>query len=153
MTPGGGRRCRSPSPATSAISVNGQGSLSFYGPAETSLGVSGDWTSYSATATGSVTITLTTDGLSLNGQTLPAGTYTITTSSATLTGSGAEHVARLRRLGLDHRDRRHGQPRARDRQLSVGGNPLDPDDGRHADGLHRHASPSRPTATAPIQSR
>ncbi len=37
---------------------------------------------------GNGSITLTTDSLMLNGQTLPAGTYTITTSSATLSGSG-----------------------------------------------------------------
>ena len=40
-------------------SVNGTGSLSFYGPAETNLGVSGDWDNYSATVTGNVSITLT----------------------------------------------------------------------------------------------
>ncbi len=69
-------------------SLNGSGSLSFYGPADTTLGVSGDWDSYSATVDGTVSITLSTDGLTLNGQTLPAGTYTITTSAATLGGSG-----------------------------------------------------------------
>jgi uncharacterized membrane protein len=68
--------------------VNGQGSLSFYGPAESSLGVSGDWTSYTATATGNLSITLTTDALNLNGTALPAGTYTITATLATLSGSG-----------------------------------------------------------------
>jgi uncharacterized membrane protein/sugar lactone lactonase YvrE len=70
--------------------VNGQASLSFYGPAETSLGVSGNWNNYSATVTGNVSIALTVPAgaLTLNGQALPAGTYTITTSSATLSGSG-----------------------------------------------------------------
>jgi len=71
-----------------SYSANGIGSLSFYGPAESSLGVCGDWESYSATVAGKVSITLTTDGLTLNGQALPAGTYTITTNSATLSGSG-----------------------------------------------------------------
>ncbi|MBV9124023.1 MAG: hypothetical protein JO112_11750, partial [Planctomycetes bacterium] len=71
-----------------SYSVHGTGSLSFYGPAETNLGVSGNWDSYSATVTGNVTITLTTSGLTLNGQVLPAGTYTITTASASLGGSG-----------------------------------------------------------------
>ncbi len=70
-------------------SITGTGSLSFYGPAESALGVSGDWTSYSATLTGNVAISLTTDSLSLNGHILPAGTYTIVTTSATLVGSGA----------------------------------------------------------------
>jgi hypothetical protein len=73
---------------TNQYSVNGTGSLSFYGPAESSLGVGGNWTAYSATVTGNVALTLTTDGLTLNGQALPAGTYTISTSSATLGGSG-----------------------------------------------------------------
>jgi hypothetical protein len=68
--------------------IGGQGSLSFYGPAESSLGVSGNWDSYSVTVTGSVALTLTSAGLSLNGQALPAETYTVTTSSVTLTGSG-----------------------------------------------------------------
>jgi uncharacterized membrane protein len=68
--------------------VNGQGSLSFYGPAESSLGVSGNWDNYSATVTGNASLTLTTDGLMLNGQALPAGMYTITTSAATLAGNG-----------------------------------------------------------------
>jgi uncharacterized membrane protein len=72
--------------------VNGVGSLSFYGAAASSLGVSGDWNNYTATVsatTGLVTVTLTTDRLKLNGQTLPAGTYTITATMATLAGSGA----------------------------------------------------------------
>jgi uncharacterized membrane protein len=72
------------------FSVNGSGSLSFYGPAKSSLGVSGDWDSYTATVTGNVSITVPVpEGtLTLNGQALPAGTYTITTNSATLSGSG-----------------------------------------------------------------
>ncbi|HQU43527.1 MAG TPA: hypothetical protein PK867_11995, partial [Pirellulales bacterium] len=71
-----------------AYNVNGAGSLSFYGPAESSLGVSGNWTNYSATVTGNVSLTITTDRLTLNGQTLPAGTYTIATTAAALSGSG-----------------------------------------------------------------
>lgn len=69
--------------------VSGTGTLAFYGPAETALGVGGDWDSYSATITGGVSITITTDGLSLNGTSLPAGTYTISGSSISLSGSGA----------------------------------------------------------------
>ncbi len=71
-----------------SYSVNGTGRLSFYGPAESSLGVSGNWDNYTATVTGNISITLTTDGLTLNGLTLPVGTYTITTSSAILSGGG-----------------------------------------------------------------
>jgi len=73
-----------------AYTTMGTGTLSFYGPAESSLGVSGDWQNYTATVTGDVSIKLTVpDGaLTLNGQSLPAGTYTITTNSATLSGSG-----------------------------------------------------------------
>jgi uncharacterized membrane protein len=69
-------------------SVTGTGSLSFYGAAETTLGVSGNWANYAATVTGNDSIALTTDQLTLNGQTLPAGTYTIATPSATLSGNG-----------------------------------------------------------------
>ncbi len=69
-------------------SLSGTGSLSFYSSAESALGVSADWTNYSATLSGNASITLTTDSLVLNGHALPAGTYTITTSAATFTGSG-----------------------------------------------------------------
>ena len=69
--------------------LNGNGSLSFYGPAEASLGVSGDWSNYAASVAGSPTIKFTTDSLTLNNQSLPAGTYTIKTDFATLSGSGA----------------------------------------------------------------
>ncbi|HUY91160.1 MAG TPA: hypothetical protein VMV10_20645 [Pirellulales bacterium] len=64
--------------------------MSFYGPAESNVGASGNWESYSATATGNLSISLTVpDGaLTLNGQPLPAGTYTIATNSASLSGSG-----------------------------------------------------------------
>jgi uncharacterized membrane protein len=70
--------------------ISGAGSLSFYGPAESDLGVSADWTNYSATESGSVLITVTVpDGvLSFNGTALPAGVYTIDTSAAALFGSG-----------------------------------------------------------------
>lgn len=83
-----------PSPIEAAVigagqyQVSGEGSLSFYGQEKTSLSVSGDWSGYSATISGTGSITLTTSGLTLNGQSLPAGTYTITTSGATLSGSG-----------------------------------------------------------------
>jgi uncharacterized membrane protein len=68
--------------------VNGTGNLAFYGAAGTNLGVSGEWKNYSATVSGNLSISITTDSLTLNGQTLPAGTYTITANSATLAGSG-----------------------------------------------------------------
>jgi hypothetical protein len=73
--------------------VAGQGDLSIYGPANSRLGIGADWSNYTATVTGTVSIALTTNALTLNGQTLPAGTYTITTGSATLTGSGATSSA------------------------------------------------------------
>jgi uncharacterized membrane protein len=71
-----------------AYKVDGKGSLSFYAAAENALGASGNWDSYSAELTGDAAITLSTSGLTLNGQMLPAGSYTITTSVATLGGSG-----------------------------------------------------------------
>src|SRR5262249_17308469 len=73
---------------TPTYAVNGQGTLAFYGPAASSLGVSGDWSSYSAFLSGNPSLRVTTDGLTLNRQALPAGTYVITTNSATLSGSG-----------------------------------------------------------------
>ena len=64
--------------------VTGEGSLSAY----PSAGVSADWQNYAATLSGSVNLTVTTASLTLNGATLPAGTYTITSTSAALAGSG-----------------------------------------------------------------
>jgi uncharacterized membrane protein len=114
---------------TNSFSVNGTGSLSFYGPAESSLGVGGDWDSYSAAVNGTASITLTTDSLTLNGQSLPAGTYTITTSSATLTGSGnttspnfSGSVSITATNGTINLGPGSGS-------VTVGGNPLDPTNG------------------------
>ena len=69
-------------------SVDGTGSLTFYGQGGGTLGISGDWQSVCVTATGALAIHMTTGGLTLGGQALPAGTYTITGSSVTLAGSG-----------------------------------------------------------------
>jgi len=68
--------------------VNGQGSLSFYAQGAPNLGVSGDWQAYSATISGNIIVRLITGALTLNGSSLPAGNYTITTSAATFSGSG-----------------------------------------------------------------
>lgn len=68
--------------------INGTGRLTFYGPAETTLGVSGDWDDYTASVTGAITMRLTTDALVLNGTLLPAGTYVVHTNAATLRGRG-----------------------------------------------------------------
>jgi uncharacterized membrane protein len=72
-------------------SLSGRGRLSFYGPAEANLGVGGNWADYTATVTGDVLIRLTVPNgaLTLNGQALPAGSYTLSTNSATFTGSGS----------------------------------------------------------------
>src|SRR5208337_222210 len=69
--------------------VTGKGDLAFYPSESDTLAAGGDWTDYSGTVTGNTSITLTTGFLTLNGLILPPGTYTITTSSATLTGTGA----------------------------------------------------------------
>jgi hypothetical protein len=70
--------------------LTGQGSLSFYGSPQTRLGVSGNWNRYSAMVTGNISMVLTVpeNNLVFNGQPLSAGTYTITTDAATLSGSG-----------------------------------------------------------------
>lgn len=72
------------------ISVAGTGNIDFYHPAEQTLGVSADWENYVVNATGDVSISLTAleGGLTLNGQFLPDGKYTLTTDAATLSGSG-----------------------------------------------------------------
>ena len=72
-----------------AFSVTGQGLLAFYGPATSALGVSGNWTSYSATISSNPTLQLITGALTLGGSTLPMGTYTIAAPSVTLNGIGA----------------------------------------------------------------
>ncbi len=121
---------------TDQYALGGSGTLSFYGPSESTLGVSSDWQNYTATVTGDVSITLTVPAgaLTLNGQALPAGTYTITTSSATLSGSGttssptfsgqAEITATNGAVNL-------GPGTG---TLSVGGKPLDPSDESTLDG-------------------
>ncbi len=68
--------------------VTGTGILSFYGPSGANLGVSARWGNYTATVAGTLSVTLTTGGLTLNGAALPAGTYTISANAATLSGSG-----------------------------------------------------------------
>ncbi len=119
-------------------SVNGQGSLSFYGPAESSLGLSGDWQKYAAMVTGSVSITLTVPAgvLRLNGEALPAGTYTITTNSATLSGSGATsspNFAGSASIAATGGTINLGPGSG---NLSAGGTPLDPEDETTLDGYN-----------------
>ena len=116
-------------------SVNGTGSLSFYGPAESSLGVSGNWQNYTATVTGNVSITLTVPAAPSRSTARPSPPGR-TRSRPFGHADRQRHdlIAELRRLGLDHRDERHDQPRAGQRQLSVGGKPLNPDDETTLDG-------------------
>ncbi len=85
------------SPAVNTVVISGAvnydlvgaGSMTFVGPAESNLGVAGDWNNYTASARGNVLIGLTSSGLTLNGQPLPYGAYTIATAAATFSGSGA----------------------------------------------------------------
>jgi hypothetical protein len=109
--------------------VSGNGSLAFYGPAESTLGVSGEWNSYTADVTGNVSITITTDGLTLNGMPLPVGTYTIVTASATMTGSGlstAPNFTGSASATLTGGTVNLGTATG---NVSVGGKPLDPSNG------------------------
>jgi uncharacterized membrane protein len=71
-----------------SYSFNGQGTVAAYAPTTPGIGISADWTNYTATLSGSATLQLSTDGLQVNGTLLPAGTYTISTASASLSGSG-----------------------------------------------------------------
>ena len=110
-------------------SVTGSGSLTFYGPAAASLGVSGNWDNYSASVTGNVSITLTTDALILNGTRLPAGTYTITASAATLGGSGpstSPAFSGSASVSVTNGTVALGRGTG---GLTIGGNPLDPTNG------------------------
>ena len=68
--------------------ISGAGAISFYGPAENSLGVGGTWSEYTATVTGNVSVEANTGSLTLNGIALPAGKYSIRTNSLSLAGSG-----------------------------------------------------------------
>ena len=109
-----------------------------YGPAESRLGISGDWVTYTASLTGQASITLTVpDGaLTLNGQSLPAGTYTITTSSATLSGSGtmsSPNFAGTASITVTNGTINLGLGTG---NLSVGGKPLDPTDETTLDGYN-----------------
>ncbi len=119
-----------------AYLATGDGSLSLYGPAESSLGVSGDWQNYTATVTGNVSITLTVPAgvLTLNGTAVPAGTYTITTSSATLSGSGntsSPNFSGSVSITSTNCTINLGPGSG---NLSVGGKPLDQDDETTLDG-------------------
>lgn len=115
-------------------SVKGAGTLAFYGPAETRLGVGGDWSSYAATVTGNASITLTTDALSLNGQALPAGTYTITVGSATISGSGTTSSPTFSGLAAITATNGTINLGPGSGTLSVAGKPLDPKNETTLDG-------------------
>ena len=120
--------------------VAGTGTLAFYGAGQSTLGVGGSWTNYSAALTGNISLTLTVPqgALTLNGQALPAGTYIVTTNLAAITGSGQSSdpsfsgsvsiTATTCTLNLGPGSG----------TLSVGGKPLNPD-GRNDPGrLQRH---------------
>ncbi|MBM3736264.1 MAG: hypothetical protein FJW39_10805 [Acidobacteria bacterium] len=68
--------------------LSGQGDLELYAPAGSGLGASGNWASYTATLTSAPTVRITTGSLTLGGNPLPEGTYTITAATITLAGRG-----------------------------------------------------------------
>ena len=99
-----------------------------------------------------MSITLTTDGLTLNGTALPAGTYTITTSSATLAGSGpstSPNFSGSASITASGGTINLGPGSGR---LTVGGNPLDLTNGATLDGLHRQHQRRGGRRTTPIRS-
>ncbi len=69
--------------------VVGHGTTRFDPPGPAGLMGSTQWDQYTANLTGTITLELTTGGLLLGGVLLPAGTYSITTSAAQFTGTGA----------------------------------------------------------------
>ncbi|MDZ4848108.1 MAG: dockerin type I domain-containing protein [Pirellulaceae bacterium] len=68
--------------------VVGTGHFSSFPESTSNLGAGVNFDQYQATLLGTATLQLTTDKLILSGVTLPAGTYTISTFSASLQGSG-----------------------------------------------------------------
>ena len=92
-----------------------RGSLSFYGPAESSLGVAGDWDNYSATVTGNVSITITTDGLTAQRHGAAGRNVHDHDQLGHLLGSGQTTSPNFAGSVVDHGDRRHGRTRARQR--------------------------------------
>ena len=120
--------------------VTGQASLSAYASATIGPAIGGDWQNYSATLSGQVALTLTTSSLVLNGTTLPAGTYTITSSSAALTGSGATASPDFA-IGLDCGHQRHRLPRRGHRQCFGGRFAAFGRERNDPERLHRHAGP------------
>jgi uncharacterized membrane protein/transglutaminase-like putative cysteine protease len=121
---------------TGQYTTSGQGSIAVYGPAETSLGISGDWLNYTASVLGAVTITLAVPAgaLLLSGQPLPAGTYIITTSSATLSGSGTTSAPSFSGKASITASGGAVNLGPGSGSLAVGGKPLDPESGATLDG-------------------
>jgi hypothetical protein len=116
--------------------VAGMGNLALYGASTSELDVSGNWQSYTATVTGDVSITLTVPdrALTLDGQALPAGTYTLTAKAATLTGSGTMSLPTFNpsaSLTAANGTINLGPGSG---TLSVGGKPLDPSNETTLDG-------------------
>ncbi len=118
--------------------VNGEGSLSFYGPAGSSLGASGDWQNYTATVTGddSITLTVPAGALTLAGEPLPAGTYTIMTDSATFSGSGTTSSPNFAGTAMVTTSSGTLDLGPGSGALSVGRKSLDPDDETTLDGYN-----------------
>ena len=102
--------------------MNGTGDLSFYGPATSAVGASGNWTSYSATLTGSPAVQISTNALTLNGNPLPQGIYTITASLHRVDWLGKQHHAELCGIGIADGNRRLGLCGAGQRNVHVGRN-------------------------------
>jgi uncharacterized membrane protein len=111
------------------FAVKGDGLLAFYVPIASGLAASGDWTDYAATVTGQVSITLTSAGLTLNGQALPAGTYTVTTTSVSLAGSGPSTSPAFAGSASVTASAASVDLGPGTGSVSVGGKPLDPSDG------------------------
>ena len=120
--------------------VVGQGTVGLYAAATTGLGAGIDWEDYTADLTGTVTIAVTTDGLVLNGATLPAGTYLITTAAAHLTGDGSTPAANFDAgltLGITDGIVSLGQGSG---GLSIAGQPTDPGQGLTLTGFNGTAT-------------
>jgi len=73
-----------------SLNVSGNGAMTFYGPSTPLLGSAASWKQFSASASGTTSLSFTaTNRISLNGSLLPLGNYRVQSSSLTFSGSGA----------------------------------------------------------------
>jgi len=145
----------SPIPARVSGSVNldvtGSGRLSLYAPATNGLGVSAQWENYTAILSGTAAIELTSGSLTLDGVTLPLDTYRVSTTAATLAGSGATTSPNfIGNVSVDI-DAGTVEGGPGDQDLSVGGTAFDTSHGFALSGFSGTATVTADASTDTLQ--